>query len=152
MARKVNLRIWRGDATDGGLQDVQVEANDGEVVLDVQGLSREGQFGDISFNVRAGEIVALAGLVGSGRSEVARAIFGVDRYDSGSITVNGLGLNVGSPSAAMNAGIALVPEDRRQQGDGESVWAGGANHYIITRPPSTPSTCPVTYEASRDAR
>ena len=96
--------------------------------------------------------VALAGLVGSGRSEVARAIFGVDRYDSGSITVNSRGLNVGSPSAAMNAGIALVPEDRRQQGDGESVWAGGANHYIITRPPSTPSTCPVTYEASRDAR
>ena len=43
-------------------------------------------------------------------------------------------------------------EDRRQQGDGEDVWAGGANHYIITRPPSTPSTCPVTYEASRDAR
>jgi rhamnose transport system ATP-binding protein len=94
----------------------KLEATIGEVVLEVDNLAREGQFENISFNVRAGEIVALAGLVGSGRSEVARAIFGVDRYDSGSITVNGLGLNVGSPSAAMNAGIALVPEDRRQQG------------------------------------
>ena len=94
----------------------KLEASIGEVVLEVENLAREGQFENISFNVRAGEIVALAGLVGSGRSEVARAIFGVDRYDSGSITVNGLGLNVGSPSAAMNEGIALVPEDRRQQG------------------------------------
>jgi rhamnose transport system ATP-binding protein len=94
----------------------KLEASIGEVVLDVTNLSRDGQFGDISFNVRVGEIVALAGLVGSGRSEVARAIFGVDRYDSGSITVNGQRLHAGSPSAAMDAGIALVPEDRRQQG------------------------------------
>jgi rhamnose transport system ATP-binding protein len=94
----------------------KLEAKIGEVVLDVQDLSRDGQFGDISFSVRAGEIVALAGLVGSGRSEVARAIFGVDRYDSGTITINGRGLHAGSPSAAMDVGIALVPEDRRQQG------------------------------------
>lgn len=94
----------------------KLEAKIGEVVLDVQELSRDGQFGDISFSVRAGEIVALAGLVGSGRSEVARAIFGVDRYDSGTIAINGQRLHAGSPSAAMEAGIALVPEDRRQQG------------------------------------
>src|SRR5262249_5435380 len=60
--------------------------------------------------------VALAGLVGSGRSEVARAIFGVDRYDAGSVTVNGRRLRRASPTAAMSARIALVPEDRRQQG------------------------------------
>jgi len=94
----------------------KVEASIGEVVLDVRDLARDGQFENISFNVRAGEIVALAGLVGSGRSEVARAIFGVDRYDSGSITLNGQRLDNGSPSAAMDLGIALVPEDRRQQG------------------------------------
>lgn len=88
----------------------------GEVVLSVENLARTGQFEDISFSVRAGEIVALAGLVGSGRSEVARAIFGVDSYDSGSISLNGLELKAGSPLEAMNAGIALVPEDRRQQG------------------------------------
>lgn len=94
----------------------KLEAVIGEVVLDVQNLARGGQFQDISFNVRAGEIVALAGLVGSGRSEVARSIFGVDQYDSGSITVTGQSLKAGSPSAAMDSGIALVPEDRRQQG------------------------------------
>ena len=69
-----------------------------------------------SFEVRAGEIVALAGLVGAGRSEVACAIFGIDRYDAGSVTVNGKALRRGSPTTAMAAGIGLVPEDRRQQG------------------------------------
>src|SRR5207248_4798739 len=88
----------------------------GAVVLDVQRLTREGVFIDISFEVRAGEVVALAGLVGAGRSEVARAIFGIDRYDAGGVEVGGTRLPGGSPTAAMSAGIALVPEDRRQQG------------------------------------
>ena len=88
----------------------------GEVVLAVNNLARAGQFEDISFAVKAGEIVALAGLVGSGRSEVARAIFGVDSYDAGSISLNGIALKAGSPLEAMSAGISLVPEDRRQQG------------------------------------
>lgn len=88
----------------------------GENILSVKNLGREGQFQNISFDVRAGEIVALAGLVGSGRSEVARSIFGVDKYDVGTISVLGEHLPKGSPSAAMSAGIALVPEDRRQQG------------------------------------
>jgi rhamnose transport system ATP-binding protein len=66
--------------------------------------------------VRAGEIVALAGLVGSGRSEVARAVFGIDRYDAGEITVRGEPLKKASPTSAMGAGIGFVPEDRRQQG------------------------------------
>jgi rhamnose transport system ATP-binding protein len=73
-------------------------------------------FHDISFNVRAGEIVALAGLVGAGRSEVARAIFGVDRRTSGTVRLCGRALPNGNARAAMAAGIALVPEDRRQQG------------------------------------
>jgi rhamnose transport system ATP-binding protein len=88
----------------------------GEVVLEVEGLNREGVLHDISFTVRKGEIVALAGLVGAGRSEVARAIFGIDRRTSGSVRINGLPLPEGSPLAAMAAGVALVPEDRRQQG------------------------------------
>lgn len=94
----------------------KLETTIGNIVLDVRDLARDGQFENITFNVRAGEIVALAGLVGSGRSEVARAIFGVDRYDSGSITLNGKSLKPGSPIDAMNEGVALVPEDRRQQG------------------------------------
>jgi rhamnose transport system ATP-binding protein len=88
----------------------------GDTVLTVERLSREGVFLDVSFQVRAGEIVALAGLVGSGRSEVARAIFGIDRYDAGSVVLRGRALRRASPSASMAAGIALVPEDRRQQG------------------------------------
>jgi rhamnose transport system ATP-binding protein len=88
----------------------------GEVVLDVEHLTRGGVFDDISFQVRRGEIVALAGLVGAGRSEVARAIFGIDKRTSGTVRVHGAELPNGKPFAAMNAGVALVPEDRRQQG------------------------------------
>jgi rhamnose transport system ATP-binding protein len=88
----------------------------GEPVLRVERLTREGVFIDVSFEVRAGEIVALAGLVGAGRSEVARAIFGIDRYDAGTVTVRGHQLRRASPTAAMAAGIGFVPEDRRQQG------------------------------------
>jgi rhamnose transport system ATP-binding protein len=88
----------------------------GKPVLQVERLSREGVFLDVSFEVRAGEIVALAGLVGAGRSEVACAIFGIDRYDAGSVRVNGKPLRKGSPTTAMAQGIGLVPEDRRQQG------------------------------------
>jgi rhamnose transport system ATP-binding protein len=92
------------------------DAEVGDVVLSVKGLTRAGVFHDISFDVRRGEIVALAGLVGAGRSEVVRAIFGIDHHDSGTVTVSGSELRNGSPSAAMNAGVALVPEDRRLQG------------------------------------
>jgi rhamnose transport system ATP-binding protein len=92
------------------------EVTPGEVLLEVEGLSREGVFRDISFSVRAGEIVALAGLVGAGRSEVMQAVFGVDPYDVGTVKVAGKRLKPGSPRAAMAAGMALVPEDRRQEG------------------------------------
>jgi rhamnose transport system ATP-binding protein len=93
-----------------------VGASTGEPVLTVERLTREGVFTDISLTVRSGEIVALAGLVGSGRSEVARAVFGIDRYDAGQVAVNGKQLKKASPTSAMAAGIGFVPEDRRQQG------------------------------------
>jgi rhamnose transport system ATP-binding protein len=88
----------------------------GDPALTVNRLTREGVFTDISLTVRSGEIVALAGLVGSGRTEVARAIFGIDRYDAGDITVNNKRLRKASPTSAMADGIGFVPEDRRQQG------------------------------------
>jgi len=88
----------------------------GDVVLEVEQLSSDGVFSNISFSVRRGEIVALAGLVGAGRSEVARAVFGIDRRTSGRVRVGGKELPNGSAQAAMAAGVALVPEDRRQQG------------------------------------
>jgi rhamnose transport system ATP-binding protein len=88
----------------------------GERVLSVEGLTAPGVFHDISFEVYAGEIVGLAGLVGAGRSEIARAIFGVDGYSRGSVTLNGRRLPPKNPSAAIRAGLAFVPEDRRKQG------------------------------------
>ena len=94
----------------------KTETEPGEVVLAVDGLGRDKVLRDISFTVRRGEIVALAGLVGAGRSEVARAIFGIDKRTSGSVLINGNPLPNGKPLAAMAAGVALVPEDRRQQG------------------------------------
>ncbi|MCW5952935.1 MAG: sugar ABC transporter ATP-binding protein [Propionibacteriaceae bacterium] len=88
----------------------------GEPVLEVDGLASPGLFADISLSVRAGEIVALAGLVGAGRSEVARAVFGVDPYSDGRVVLNGKPLPKGNPAESMRAGIGFVPEDRRQQG------------------------------------
>lgn len=94
----------------------KLDAEIGDPLLEVDGLTNPGVFSDISFNVRSGEIVALAGLVGAGRSEVARAIFGVDGYRSGTVAVAGKQVAKGKPTAAMKARIALVPEDRRKQG------------------------------------
>ncbi|WP_300342604.1 sugar ABC transporter ATP-binding protein [Nesterenkonia sp.] len=88
----------------------------GEPVLEVRGLTRLGVFEDVSLTVRAGEIVGLAGLVGAGRTEVARAIFGLDRLDAGQILVGGEEIRVRSPRSAVRAGIAYVPEDRKRDG------------------------------------
>ncbi len=99
----------------------------GEVVLAVDQLARESVFYDVSFEVRRGEVVALAGLVGAGRTEVARAVFGIDRRTSGSVRLLGKALPNGEPAAAMAAGVAFVPEDRRQQG---LVMDLGIDHNI----------------------
>jgi rhamnose transport system ATP-binding protein len=94
----------------------KVPAPVGEPVLEVRGLTSAGVFRDIGFEVRAGEIVALAGLVGAGRSEVARAVFGVDAYDEGTVLLGGTALPPHNPRASIRAGIAFIPEDRRKQG------------------------------------
>jgi rhamnose transport system ATP-binding protein len=99
----------------------------GEEVLRVEHLTREGTFYDISFTINAGEIVALSGLVGSGRTEIARAIFGIDRYDVGTVHIKGTLLKGNSPLRAMHAGIGFVPEDRRQQG---LVMDYGIDHNV----------------------
>ena len=88
----------------------------GETVLSVTNISRVGQFEDVTLDVRANEIVGLAGLVGSGRTEVARAIFGLDPIDSGEISLRGKVVRITNPRKGVAAGIALVPEDRKGQG------------------------------------
>ncbi len=88
----------------------------GEVILDVKNLSKEGVFHDISFNVRRGEILGFSGLVGAGRSEVMRAIFGIDLYDSGEVYVEGKAVNIKKSADSIKSGIALLSEDRRADG------------------------------------
>jgi ABC-type sugar transport system ATPase subunit len=87
-----------------------------EVVLKVRDLSRKGVLHGIGFELHRGEILCLAGLVGAGRTEVARAIFGVDRIDSGEIHIGGKPVDLKSPDSAVKAGLALVPEGRQSQG------------------------------------
>ncbi|GGE06107.1 hypothetical protein GCM10011390_26520 [Aureimonas endophytica] len=90
-------------------------ATPGAVALEVEGLSRQGAFADIAFSLRAGEIVGLGGLVGSGRTEIARVLFGIDRPDDGTIRVDGRPVTLRRPDDAMRAGIAYVSEDRLGQ-------------------------------------
>ena len=85
-------------------------------VLEVQGLSLAKKFADVSFSVRAGEIVGLAGLVGSGRSEILESVYGARRPSEGTVTVDGRRLRPGSVGAAVKAGVGLAPEERKSQG------------------------------------
>jgi ribose transport system ATP-binding protein len=91
-------------------------APDAPVVLEARGLTRTGALSDVSLQVRAGEIVGLAGLVGSGRTEVARALFGADRFDSGEVLVEGRPVRLRHPRDAVRRGIAMLPESRKEEG------------------------------------
>jgi ABC-type sugar transport system ATPase subunit len=93
-----------------------LHATAGKELLRVERLSSPGRFDNVSLSVRAGEVVGLAGLVGAGRSEVARALFGLDPDATGTVWIDGSAGIPKSPVAAMDAGIALVPEDRKRQG------------------------------------
>ncbi len=88
----------------------------GEPLLEVQNLSRNGAFVNINFKVHAGEIVGLAGLMGAGRSEIARTIFGLDKADSGEIRIENVPVKITSPKVAIANGIGYVSEDRKSFG------------------------------------
>lgn len=88
----------------------------GETVLEVRDFTRKGVFENISFSVKEGEIVGISGLMGAGRTEVMRAIFGLDRIDSGELHVNGQKTVIQSPSEAVKKGIGFITEDRKDEG------------------------------------
>ena len=92
------------------------DAEIGEPVLEVRGLRRGNAVKDVSFTLKRGEILGFAGLVGAGRTETARLIFGADRKDAGEILIDGKPATLTSPSDAVHAGLGLVPEDRGTQG------------------------------------
>lgn len=88
----------------------------GETKLEVKGLTRRGEFNDISFSVRSGEIFGIAGLMGAGRSEVVETIFGYRKADAGLIELDGQALKLGNPSDAIQQGLGFVSEDRKTKG------------------------------------
>ena len=88
----------------------------GDVALSVKDLTLKGVFHDVSFEVRSGEILGVAGLVGSGRSNVAETIFGVTPATSGEIWINGKKVAIDRPSTAMRHGMAFLTEDRKETG------------------------------------
>ncbi|MGY2743605.1 sugar ABC transporter ATP-binding protein [Arthrobacter sp. UYCu723] len=110
------VRLMVGRSIDEQFPRRAEEDASDQNVLSVEGLSSKGRFSDISFSVKAGEIVGIAGLVGAGRTEVIRAIAGVDRHDAGTVSVRGTRLPKGDVGAAIAAGVGHVPEDRKVQG------------------------------------
>jgi ribose transport system ATP-binding protein len=92
------------------------EATPGETVLQVKGLTNKKSFHDISFSVRAGEIVGVSGLMGAGRTEIMRGIFGLDSIDRGEVLLNGKKVSIKSPSQAVKLGIGFITEDRKDEG------------------------------------
>ena len=95
---------------------VAAEGSKGEVMLEVEGLCQGTTFSNISFSVLKGEIVGMAGLVGAGRTDVARAIFGITQPTGGSVRIGGQIAKITNPKSAMSQGLALVPEDRQHHG------------------------------------
>ncbi|MBA7709840.1 Galactose/methyl galactoside import ATP-binding protein MglA [subsurface metagenome] len=102
----------------------------GDVRVRVSNLSSDSRISDISFDIRAGEIVGMAGLIGAGRTEIARAIFGVDKKTSGSIVLDSEELSIRTPADAISYGIALLTEDRKRTG----LCLGLACSWNITLP------------------
>jgi rhamnose transport system ATP-binding protein len=113
-ARLVSAMIGRD--VDLSFPAKRAPAGDAPPVLEARGLARAGAIADVSLTLRAGEILGLAGLVGSGRTEVARALFGADRLDAGEVRVDGKPIRLRSPRDAARHGIALLPESRKDEG------------------------------------
>lgn len=111
-AEMIRLMVGREVANVFPKSDAKI----GKPVLKVSGLCDGNSFEDISFDVSAGEILGLTGLVGAGRTEVAKALFGLGPFFSGTIELHGRQVTIDSPAAAVRAGIAYVPEDRKGEG------------------------------------
>jgi ABC-type sugar transport system ATPase subunit len=115
MSREELVRMMIGRELANSLAGESAHAI-GDELLRVEGLHSPGKFEPISFSVRAGEILALAGLVGAGRTEVVEALFGLDKDARGRLWVHGREVKLGSPIASMSRGLGLVPEDRKRHG------------------------------------
>jgi rhamnose transport system ATP-binding protein len=136
LSREEIVRLMVGRSLDQLFpkEDAQI----GDVVLRAEGLGRRGVFAGISFELRRGEIVGLAGFVGAGRTEVARSIFGIDRLDVGRLWINGKPFRPRSPRGALRRGVAYLPEDRLTQGLIQPLSIG-VNTSLAVLPQLTPA-------------
>jgi ABC-type sugar transport system ATPase subunit len=126
------VRLMIGRNVEAYFPD-HLSAEPGAEMLKVESLSSPGKFRDVNFGVRAGEIVGFAGLVGAGRSEIAKAIFGLDSRASGSVSFEGKPLPLGNIREAMRRGIGLVPEDRKREG--LVLMMGGRQNFSLAMLP-----------------
>ena len=110
------VRLMTGRSVEYAFPRAAAGAHDGAEILRVDGLTRRGEFTDVSFTVHSGEIVGLAGLVGSGRSEIVETVYGARKPSAGAVTVDGRRLRPGSVRSAIRAGLGLAPEERKSQG------------------------------------
>ncbi|MBQ3553581.1 MAG: sugar ABC transporter ATP-binding protein [Clostridia bacterium] len=110
------VKMMVGRVIFGDKKEASNVPEDAEVVLEVKGLNRGKEIKDVSFQLRKGEILGFSGLMGSGRTEVARAIYGADGFDSGEIYINGKKVNIKSPEEAVKNGICYLSEDRKRYG------------------------------------
>ena len=114
----------------------KVEAKKEEVLLEVKNLNRKGVFKDINFSLRKGEILGISGLMGAGRTEVMRGIFGIDPIDSGEIFINDKKVTIKTEKDAINHGIGFVTENRRDEGlvlsmdVKENITLGALNKFL----------------------
>jgi ribose transport system ATP-binding protein len=110
------IRLMTGRTIEYVFPERAAPPSSDEVVLEVDGLARTAEFSGVSFTVRAGEVVGLAGLVGSGRSEILETVYGARKATAGTVRVRGRALRAGSVPAAVRAGMGLCPEERKSQG------------------------------------
>lgn len=116
IAELYRLMVGRETAGEFYREDEQLEVDGAPDVIKVEGLGRKGAFKDVDLRVRAGEVVGLAGVEGSGREALSRALFGAEPFDVGQVLLDGARLKLGSPSDAVEAGIGYVPAERRVEG------------------------------------
>lgn len=114
-SREEMVRLMAGRPPKIGAQALR-DIDNAPPVLDVRGLTRAGEFQDVSFTLRKGEILGVSGLIGSGRTEMAKCIFGATRAQSGSVTLDGKEVAFAGPYNAINAGLIYLPEERKQEG------------------------------------
>jgi ribose transport system ATP-binding protein len=109
------IRLMTGRTIEYAFPPRRTELADGQPILEVRGLTRAGEFRDIDFDVRPGEVFGLVGLVGSGRSEILETVFGARKATSGTVSLDSRRLRPGSVGAAVSAGIGMAPEERKSQ-------------------------------------